>query len=88
MSFTPTSDESMKELYSLSRRAAGRGDESLSVLVSGIELYIRLGREFELLEIMKKFAADMKEPVEQTPTAAELERLYKREAPPHQHRSS
>ena len=54
----------------------------MAVLLSGIELYATLGREYELLEVMKRFAEDMREAVENTPTAAQLKVLYEREDKP------
>jgi hypothetical protein len=63
-------------------QARQRGDEVLGVLLAGVELYLSLGREYELLESMRKFADEMKEPVEKTPSVEELEELYRREPPP------
>ena len=40
-----------------------------------------LGREFELLEVMRSFAHDMHDAVQGTPTAKELEELFNREPP-------
>ena len=45
-----------------------------------MELYATLGREFELLEIMRTFAHDIHEAVEGTPTAKELEELFNRQS--------
>jgi hypothetical protein len=73
----PTSPESLAGLRRLREEARARGDEAFSVLLSGLELYLSLGREFELLESMRAFAEEIKGAVENTPTAAELERLYK-----------
>jgi hypothetical protein len=61
--------------------ARRRGDHTFSVVLSGVELYVSLGREFELLELMKQFAEDMRESVENTPTAEELRRLFNQEPP-------
>ncbi len=71
----------MAALRRLRKQARQRGDEVLGVLLAGVELYISLGREYDLLEIMRKFADDMKEPVDKTPTVEELEDLYRREPP-------
>jgi hypothetical protein len=51
----------------------------MGVLLAGIELYATLGREYELLEVMKRFAEDIREAVENTPSAAQLRELYQRE---------
>ena len=77
----PTSQESLAALRRLRKQARQRGDETLGVLLAGVELYLSLGREYDLLEIMRKFADEMKEPVEKTPTVEELEELYRREPP-------
>ncbi len=45
-------------------------------MLAGVDLYLSLGREFELIEVMKKFADEMKGPVENTPTPEDLQRLY------------
>ncbi len=44
-------------------------------------MYVSVGREWELLEIMRQFAHDAEEMVRNTPSAAELKRLYEREDP-------
>ncbi len=80
----PTSSESLRELRDLRNRAFRRGDESLAILVAGVDLYLSLGREYELLEVMQKFAEQMAGPVANTPTAAELERLFRHEPPSEQ----
>jgi hypothetical protein len=59
----------------------GRGDYCLAVLLAGVELYVSIGREWELLEVMRKFAHDAEDMVRNTPSAAELKRLYEREDP-------
>jgi len=48
------------------------------MLLAGIDVYTSVGRELELLEIMRKFAHDAEEMVRNTPSAAELKRLYER----------
>lgn len=82
MAFGRTSERSLKALRRLRDEARQRGDEALAVILTGVELYASLGREFELLEMMKKFADEIKEVIEQTPTAEELRRLYEMEGPP------
>ncbi len=57
-----------------------RGDDCLALLLAGVELYAQVGREMELLDIMRKFARDAEE-IRNTPTAAELRELYEREDP-------
>lgn len=76
MSLRPTSEASLNQLRQLRIRAAENGDEALAVILAGVELYLSLGREFDLIEQMKHFADSMKDTVEQTPTAADLRRLY------------
>ena len=39
-------------------------------------MYAAVGREWELLEVMRKFAHDAEEMVRNTPSAAELKKLY------------
>jgi hypothetical protein len=58
-----------------------RGDRCLGLLLAGLEVYMAVGREAELLEIMRKFADDAEEMVQNTPTAAQLRMLYEREDP-------
>ncbi|MCS6951639.1 MAG: hypothetical protein RMK57_03810 [Bryobacterales bacterium] len=82
MTFGRTSEDSLEALRRLRDEARRRGDETLAVILTGVELYASLGREFELLEMMKKFADEMKEVIEQTPTVEELRRLYETEGPP------
>jgi hypothetical protein len=48
------------------------------MLLAGVDLYASVGREWELLEVMRKFAHDSEEMVRNTPSAAELKRLYER----------
>jgi hypothetical protein len=75
----PTSNQSLESLRKLYRDSVERGDECLSLLLAGVELYIRAGRELELLEIMRTRAEDMRDAVENTPSADDLRRLYERE---------
>jgi hypothetical protein len=58
-----------------------RGDASLALLLAGVELYAVLGREFDLLEIMRSFAHEMHQAVEETPSVRELEQLFERDPP-------
>lgn len=81
MHWRPTDPESLESLRRLRHEVAARGDQRLALLLAGVELYATLGREFELLEIMRSFAHDMHEAVEGTPTAKELEELFNREPP-------
>lgn len=81
MPWRPSSPESLELLRRLRHEIAEHGDERLALLLAGVELYAILGREFELLEIMRAFAHDMREAVEGTPTVKELEDLFNREPP-------
>jgi hypothetical protein len=76
MACKPPSRESLEELQQLVRDSSERGDACLSILLVGVDLYVRAGREFELLETMRKGAEEMRESVENTPTAQELRRLF------------
>ena len=71
----------MQLLRRLRHEVAERGDERLALLLAGVELYAILGREFELLEIMRTFAHEIHEAVEGTPSAKELEELFNRDPP-------
>jgi hypothetical protein len=81
MSWRPTSPESLELLRQVRREVAVRGDSRLALLLAGVELYAVLGREFDLLEIMRSFAHDMHQAVEGTPTARDLEQLFERDPP-------
>ena len=81
MPWQPTSDESLELLRRLRHKVDERGDSNLALLLAGIELYATLGREFELLDVMRTFAHDMHEAVEGTPTIKELEELFNRKPP-------
>ena len=72
----PTSPESRQALHELREAALARGDDSLAVILGGVELYVSLGREFELIEGMRSFAEEMRDSIENTPSAADLQRLY------------
>ena len=74
-----TSDQSLHDLRKLAETARSRGDECLAVILEGVELYVCLGRELELLESMRRFEAGIRPAVEGTPSAADLERLYRRD---------
>jgi hypothetical protein len=82
MAFHPPHPESLAGLRRLRAEVSKRGDECLALLLAGLELYTSVGRDFELLEIMRKFAHEAEEMVRNTPTAAELRRLYERENDP------
>jgi hypothetical protein len=77
----PTSPESLELLRQVRREIAVRGDSRLALLLAGVELYAVLGREFDLLEIMRSFAHDMHQAVEGTPTVRDLEQLFERDPP-------
>ena len=81
MSWRPTSPESLDLLRQIRREVAVRGDSRLALLLAGVELYAVLGREFDLLEIMRAFAHDMHQVVEGTPTVRDLEQLFERDPP-------
>jgi hypothetical protein len=82
MTCNPPHPDSLLGLRRLRSEVSARGDECLAVLLGGIELYVSVGREWELLEIMRSFAHDSEEMVRNTPTAGDLEQLYQREDPP------
>jgi hypothetical protein len=81
MAWRPTSPESLALLHSFRHEIADRGDERLALLLAGIELYAILGRDVELLEVMRAFAHEIEEAVQGTPTARELEELFNRKLP-------
>ena len=81
LSWKRVTSESHAALIRLREQAQQAGDETFQVLLSGLELYVALGREYELIEHMRHFADDVRESVENTPTAADLERLYRQEGP-------
>jgi hypothetical protein len=56
--------------------AVERDDECLSLLLAGVELYIRAGREFELLEVMRNRVEEMRDAVQNTPSAEDLRRMF------------
>jgi len=77
--FHPPHPESIRGLRQLQEEVKQRGDDWLAMLLAGIDMYTAVGREWELLEIMRRFAHDAQEMVRNTPSAAELQRLYERE---------
>jgi len=79
MSCLPPDPESINALRQLRDEVKQRGDECLAMLLAGVEMYAAIGREWELLEVMRKFAHDSEEMVQNTPTAAELKKLYERD---------
>jgi hypothetical protein len=81
MSWRPTNPESLELLRQTRHEIAERGDGRLALLLAGVELYTVLGREFDLLDIMRTFAHDMHQAVEGTPTARDLEQLFERDPP-------
>ena len=82
MSWHPTDPESIELLRRLRHEIADRGGARLALVLVGVELYATLGREYELLEVMRTFANEMHAAVQGTPTAKELEDLFNRESPP------
>ena len=74
----PISEDSRHELLSLRDRAQRRGEERLALLLTGLDLYLSIGREVELLEMMRDYAEQMRDEIEGTPSAKELEQLYQR----------
>jgi hypothetical protein len=81
MPWRPTNPDSLELLRQATREIAERGDHRLALLLAGVELYAVLGREFDLLEIMRSFAHDMQQAVEDTPTVRQLELLFERDPP-------
>jgi len=79
MDCQPPHPESLNALRKLRQEVNQRGDHCLSLLLAGVEVYATVGREMELLEIMRKFAHDSEEMVRNTPSAEELRKLYERD---------
>jgi hypothetical protein len=75
----PAHPDSIEGLRRLQEEVSQRGDECLAMLLAGVEMYAAVGREWELLEVMRKFAHDAEEMVRNTPSAVELKKLYERE---------
>ena len=78
MACHPPHPQSIAGLRRLRDEVSDRGDECLAMLLSGIGLYVEVGREWELLEIMRTFAHNAHEMVNNTPSAADLKRMYER----------
>ena len=76
MACRPPSPESLESLRRLQVEVADRGDQCLSLLLAGVELYVRAGRDYELFEHMRHSSEEMHEAVENTPSAQDLRRLY------------
>lgn len=74
----PPHHDSLRDLRRLQQEVKERGDECLALLLAGLDVYTSVGREWELLEIMRKFAHEAEEMVHNTPSAAELRKLYER----------
>jgi hypothetical protein len=81
MKWQPVTPDSHSALKRLREQAQQAGDETFQVLLSGVDLYVSLGREYELIEAMRAFADEVRESVENTPTAEDLDRLYRLEGP-------
>jgi len=79
MACQPPHPESIEGLRRLQQEVKQRGDDCLAMLLAGVDVYAAVGREWELLEVMRKFAHDADEMVRNTPTANELKRLYERD---------
>ena len=75
----PPHPDSLAALRRLREEVRQRGDECLALLLAGLEMYTGIGREWELLETMRQFAHDSEDMVRNTPSAAELKKLYERE---------
>ena len=78
MACQPPHPDSILGLRELQREVSERGDECLAMLLAGIDLYTAVGQEWELLEIMRKFAHDAEDMVRNTPSVADLKKLYDR----------
>ena len=74
----PPHPDSIAGLRRLREEVSQRGDDCLALLLAGVDLYVSVGREWELLETMRKFAHDSEDMVRNTPSAAELKKLYER----------
>jgi hypothetical protein len=75
----PPHPDSVAGLRRLQQEVSRRGDDCLALLLAGVDMYTSIGREWELLETMRKFAHEADEMVRNTPTAAELKKLYERQ---------
>jgi hypothetical protein len=72
------SNQRIEDLETMIAKARGRSDECFAVLLEGVRMYVSLGREVDLLEIMRDFEREVRPAVEGTPSAEELQRLYNR----------
>ena len=79
MTCQPPHPDSLTGLCRFREEVKERGDECFAMLLAGVEVYASVGREWELLETMRKFAHEAEEMVRNTPSAADLRRLYERE---------
>jgi hypothetical protein len=86
MACHPPQPDSLSGLRRLRDEVSERGDHCLALLLSGVDMYVTVGREWDLLDMMRRFAHEAEDMVRNTPTASELERLYEREdeRPPEQ----
>ncbi len=75
----PPHPNSLIALRRLREQVQKQGDECLALLLGGVEVYVTVGREMELLEVMRKFAHDARDMVQNTPSAADLKALYERD---------
>ena len=81
MACHPPHPDSIAGLRRLQKEVSQRGDECLALMLAGLDMYVSIGREWELLEIMRRFAHDSVDMVRNTPTAAELKKLYEQDGP-------
>jgi hypothetical protein len=79
MACHPPNPDSIADLRRLRHEVSERGDDCLALLLAGVDMYVSIGREWELLEVMRKFAHEAEDMVRNTPSAAELRRLYEQE---------
>ena len=79
MACHPPHPDSLAAVRRLREEVIQRNDNCLALLLAGIEVYVSVGREMELLEVMRQFAHDAEDMVRNTPTAAELKALYDRD---------
>ena len=75
----PPHPDSIDSLRRLQVEARQRGDDCLAMMLAGVEMYAAVGREWELLEVMRNFAHNAEEMVRNTPSAVDLKKLYERE---------
>ena len=81
----PPHPESITGLRRLQQEVKQRGDDCLAMLLAGVDVYAVVGREWELLEVMRKFAHEADEMVRNTPSAEELKKLFERDDGSPQH---